>query len=84
MTLMDGWMDGQGVALQLLWTESSLVPSTCWQEFKAEGYFCPQCRTKVCDLPTTCPVCGLSMASAALWVPVRRGGRRTAENNWVV
>lgn len=25
------------------------------------GYICPQCRSRVCSLPTVCPVCGLML-----------------------
>lgn len=25
------------------------------------GYICPQCRSRVCNLPTVCPVCGLML-----------------------
>jgi transcription initiation factor TFIIH subunit 2 len=37
----------------------------CHQEFKREGYFCPRCRTKVCELPATCSVCALNLVSSA-------------------
>ncbi|RMX58207.1 hypothetical protein pdam_00000025 [Pocillopora damicornis] len=28
------------------------------------GYFCPQCKSKYCDLPVECKVCGLTLVSA--------------------
>lgn len=28
------------------------------------GYFCPQCRSKYCELPVECKVCGLTLVSA--------------------
>eukprot|EP00501_MAST-03F_sp_TOSAG23-6_P000522 GSMAST32.ASY1.ANO1.536.1 assembled CDS len=37
----------------------------CHQEFKYEGYFCPRCRTKVCELPTECRLCGLNLVSSS-------------------
>ena len=30
----------------------------------SQGYFCPQCGSKSCELPAECPVCGLSMISS--------------------
>uniref|UniRef100_A0A8C9G1V9 VWFA domain-containing protein n=1 Tax=Pavo cristatus TaxID=9049 RepID=A0A8C9G1V9_PAVCR len=29
-----------------------------------DGYFCPQCRAKYCELPVECKVCGLTLVSA--------------------
>ncbi|XP_032239653.2 general transcription factor IIH subunit 2 [Nematostella vectensis] len=34
------------------------------KEFTTKGYFCPQCRSKYCDLPVECKVCGLTLVSA--------------------
>eukprot|EP00794_Sanderia_malayensis_P015253 gene15252-16827_t len=28
------------------------------------GYFCPQCRSKYCELPVECKICGLTLVSA--------------------
>eukprot|EP00850_Spirogloea_muscicola_P019820 SM000200S05810 [mRNA] locus=s200:58981:61179:- [translate_table: standard] len=28
------------------------------------GYTCPRCRVRVCELPTECPVCGLTLVSS--------------------
>lgn len=33
--------------------------------FSHNGYFCPQCQAKYCDLPIGCHVCGLTLVSAA-------------------
>uniref|UniRef100_A0A1B6EUB8 General transcription factor IIH subunit n=1 Tax=Cuerna arida TaxID=1464854 RepID=A0A1B6EUB8_9HEMI len=33
-------------------------------KLKSGGYFCPQCRSKYCELPTECRVCGLTLVSA--------------------
>ncbi|POI35109.1 hypothetical protein CIB84_001139, partial [Bambusicola thoracicus] len=29
-----------------------------------DGYFCPQCRAKYCELPVECKICGLTLVSA--------------------
>lgn len=36
----------------------------CHQAFTTSGYYCPRCRSKYCDLPTTCTVCNLSLVSS--------------------
>lgn len=33
--------------------------------FSHNGYYCPQCQSKYCDLPIGCHVCGLTLVSAA-------------------
>ncbi|XP_075237603.1 general transcription factor IIH subunit 2 Ssl1 [Lycorma delicatula] len=33
-------------------------------KLKTGGYFCPQCRSKYCELPVECKVCGLTLVSA--------------------
>uniref|UniRef100_A0A1B6EDD1 General transcription factor IIH subunit n=1 Tax=Clastoptera arizonana TaxID=38151 RepID=A0A1B6EDD1_9HEMI len=33
-------------------------------KLKSGGYFCPQCRSKYCELPVECRVCGLTLVSA--------------------
>ncbi|KAK0747521.1 Ssl1-like-domain-containing protein [Apiosordaria backusii] len=33
----------------------------CHNKPTREGYSCTRCRTKVCRLPTSCPVCGLTL-----------------------
>lgn len=33
--------------------------------FSHNGYFCPQCQAKYCDLPVSCHICGLTLVSAA-------------------
>ena len=37
----------------------------CHHEFSREGFYCPKCQTKVCNLPTNCPVCGLRLVSSS-------------------
>ena len=37
---------------------------TCHSQLKSEGYLCPRCDSKVCDVPTDCGVCGLMIVSA--------------------
>eukprot|EP01117_Protostelium_nocturnum_P011437 TRINITY_DN4147_c0_g1_i5.p1 TRINITY_DN4147_c0_g1~~TRINITY_DN4147_c0_g1_i5.p1 ORF type:complete len:335 (-),score=82.46 TRINITY_DN4147_c0_g1_i5:33-1037(-) len=36
----------------------------CHQAPKYWGYFCPQCLSKCCELPTDCQVCGLTLISS--------------------
>lgn len=36
----------------------------CHGVLKSEGYLCPRCLTKVCDIPTDCNVCDLMIVSA--------------------
>ncbi|XP_047318936.1 general transcription factor IIH subunit 2 [Impatiens glandulifera] len=38
---------------------------SCHKEAKVGGgYTCPRCRARVCDLPTECPICGLTLVSS--------------------
>ena len=32
----------------------------CHSRFKSTGYLCARCGAKLCDVPTDCPVCGLT------------------------
>lgn len=34
------------------------------QGFSTTGYFCPQCKSKYCELPVECKACGLTLVSA--------------------
>jgi transcription initiation factor TFIIH subunit 2 len=36
----------------------------CHSELKSEGFLCPRCMSKVCDVPTDCDICGLMLVSA--------------------
>ncbi|TFK97286.1 Ssl1-like-domain-containing protein [Pterulicium gracile] len=36
----------------------------CHSELKSEGFLCPRCLAKVCDVPTDCDVCGLMIVSS--------------------
>ena len=36
----------------------------CHSEMKSEGFLCPRCQAKVCDVPTDCDVCGLMIVSS--------------------
>jgi transcription initiation factor TFIIH subunit 2 len=36
----------------------------CHGIMKSEGYLCSRCLSKVCDIPTDCPVCDLVIVSA--------------------
>ncbi|EPQ27140.1 uncharacterized protein PFL1_05421 [Pseudozyma flocculosa PF-1] len=33
----------------------------CHSKVKGAGYLCPRCGCKVCDVPTDCPVCGITI-----------------------
>jgi transcription initiation factor TFIIH subunit 2 len=33
----------------------------CHNRLKSGGFICPRCLIKVCDVPTDCPVCGLTI-----------------------
>jgi transcription initiation factor TFIIH subunit 2 len=37
---------------------------TCHSELKSEGYLCPRCLAKMCDVPTDCEVCQLMIVSS--------------------
>lgn len=41
-----------------------LDSKVCSQGFGTSGYFCPQCRSKYCELPVECKACGLTLVSA--------------------
>ncbi|KAF9464986.1 Ssl1-like-domain-containing protein [Collybia nuda] len=36
----------------------------CHSEIKSEGFLCPRCLAKVCDVPTDCDICGLMIVSS--------------------
>ncbi|KAF9793443.1 Ssl1-like-domain-containing protein [Thelephora terrestris] len=36
----------------------------CHSELKSQGFLCPRCSAKVCDIPTDCDVCGLMIVSS--------------------
>ncbi len=36
----------------------------CHQEVRPGGYICPRCKSKYCELPTECKVCGLTLVSS--------------------
>ena len=36
----------------------------CHGELKSEGFLCPRCTAKVCDVPTDCDICGLMIVSS--------------------
>ncbi|KAG5648506.1 hypothetical protein DXG03_003117 [Asterophora parasitica] len=38
----------------------------CHSEIKSEGFLCPRCLSKVCDVPTDCDICGLMIAYDAV------------------
>ena len=33
----------------------------CHHRLKSGGFLCPRCQVKLCDVPTDCPVCGLTI-----------------------
>uniref|UniRef100_A0A2P2J5H5 General transcription factor IIH subunit n=2 Tax=Rhizophora mucronata TaxID=61149 RepID=A0A2P2J5H5_RHIMU len=45
--------------------EGSISICSCHKEAKiGEGYICPRCKARVCELPTECRVCGLTLVSS--------------------
>ncbi|ELU17421.1 hypothetical protein CAPTEDRAFT_178402 [Capitella teleta] len=40
------------------------LESSSSEGFSTGGYFCPQCRSKYCELPVECRACGLTLVSA--------------------
>lgn len=45
--------------------ESSVAICTCHEEAKTGGgYTCPRCKVRVCELPTECRICGLTLISS--------------------
>ena len=36
----------------------------CHSQLKSEGFLCPRCSSKVCDVPTDCDICGLMIVSS--------------------
>ena len=36
----------------------------CHAEIKTEGFLCPRCLAKLCDVPTDCDICGLMIVSS--------------------
>ncbi|KAH9935541.1 TFIIH basal transcription factor complex subunit SSL1 [Fomitopsis serialis] len=36
----------------------------CHSQLKSEGFLCPRCGAKVCDVPTDCDICGLMIVSS--------------------
>lgn len=36
----------------------------CHSDMKNEGFLCPRCMAKVCDVPTDCDICGLMIVSS--------------------
>ncbi|KAI9292465.1 TFIIH basal transcription factor complex, subunit SSL1 [Neoconidiobolus thromboides FSU 785] len=44
--------------------ESDISLCCCHNEIKASGFRCPQCQAKVCEIPTECNVCGLTLISS--------------------
>lgn len=43
---------------------SPLSLCVCHSEIKSEGFLCPRCLAKVCDVPTDCDICGLMIVSS--------------------
>ena len=45
--------------------DSSLASlCVCHSLMKSEGFLCPRCSAKVCDVPTDCDICGLMIVSS--------------------
>ncbi|CAM6099589.1 unnamed protein product [Calypogeia fissa] len=45
--------------------EGTIALCACHREVKLEGaYTCPRCKARVCELPTECHICGLTLVSS--------------------
>lgn len=45
--------------------ENAISICSCHKEAKAGGgYTCPRCKARVCELPTECRICGLTLVSS--------------------
>lgn len=45
--------------------EGSVAICSCHKEAKVGGgYTCPRCKARVCELPTECRICGLTLISS--------------------
>uniref|UniRef100_A0A1J3K6Z1 General transcription factor IIH subunit n=1 Tax=Noccaea caerulescens TaxID=107243 RepID=A0A1J3K6Z1_NOCCA len=44
--------------------ENSRAICSCHKEAKIGGYTCPRCKARICDLPTECTICGLTLVSS--------------------
>lgn len=42
-------------------TNNAPTLCACHNRLKSGGYVCPRCSVKICDVPTDCPVCGLTV-----------------------
>ncbi|PWZ03595.1 Ssl1-domain-containing protein [Testicularia cyperi] len=40
---------------------SAATLCACHSKARGSGYLCPRCGVKVCDVPTDCPVCGITI-----------------------
>lgn len=36
----------------------------CHSDLRSDGFLCPRCMAKVCDVPTDCDICGLMIVSS--------------------
>ncbi|KAI8977409.1 Ssl1-like-domain-containing protein [Mycotypha africana] len=36
----------------------------CHQKLTVGGYICPRCKSKICELPSDCDICGLTLVSS--------------------
>ncbi|GAB2213798.1 hypothetical protein Droror1_Dr00018114 [Drosera rotundifolia] len=44
--------------------EGVIAICLCHKEAKIGGYSCPRCKARICDLPTECRICGLTLVSS--------------------
>lgn len=51
------------IPMAFSWYDSQRTPCSCHYELK-EGYICPICRSKVCSIPSQCPICKHFLVSA--------------------
>jgi transcription initiation factor TFIIH subunit 2 len=53
--------EGSNASKQAVTVQNNTSSTTSTALSTAVGYQCPQCKNKVCNLPTICPVCGLML-----------------------
>lgn len=46
--------------------ESAATLCACHGKLTLGGYICPRCGSKLCDIPTECDICALTLVSSPL------------------
>jgi transcription initiation factor TFIIH subunit 2 len=51
---------------------TALTKCSCHLELQSSLYCCPQCRSMVCEIPTNCPVCKLTLVERDMLTRIHR------------